>query len=154
MSCILTLTSVAVMAGISLLAGSTVMITEQISNGTLSISDGIDTIFVDSEILQKALSGFDCCVDAVSENEFIVKTANGNIRYARENSSEAFKMYFNDIQNVEELLNEIQSFEVDYGRNVQAYTYSHIKENLSDGMTVVNDEILDDDSLLLTINIE
>ncbi len=154
MSVVLTLTSAAIIAGISLATATSVAVIEQVSDGAFNRSEGIDTIFVDGEILLKTLNSYDCCIDAVSENEYIVKTSCGNIRYARENETQGFKMYLDDIKNVDGLFENIKSFEIDYGRNVQSYTYNHIKENLSEGMTIVDEEVLDDDSLLLTISVE
>ena len=51
------------------------------------------------------------------------------------------------------LLEQIQLFETEYGRNVQTYTYHHIKENLTEDMQIVSETVLEDDSLVLTISI-
>ena len=72
----------------------------------------------------------------------------------RADASQAFDLYLDEIEDVNGLLENIKSFEVDYGRNVQAYTYNHIKENLSAGMTIDSEEVLDDDSLVLTIRVQ
>jgi hypothetical protein len=148
------LTSAAIIAGLSLTTAASVAIVSNISDGTINTTEGFETMFVDSELLLKTLNEYDCCIDVISENEYLVKTNCGNIRYAREDATQAFKMYLDEIDNVEGLLENIKSFEVDYGRNVQSYTYNHIKENLSNGMTIVDEEILEDDSLYLTINVE
>lgn len=154
MSVVLTLTSAAIIAGISLATATSVAVIEQVSDGVFNTSEGIDTVFADREILLKTLNSYDCCIDVISENEYLVKTNCGNIRYARDDTAQGFKMYINDIKDIDGLLENIRSFEIDYGRNVQSYTYNHIKENLSEGMTIVDEEVLDDDSLLLTINVE
>ena len=154
MSITLTLTSAAIIAGISLATATSMAVIDQVSDGVFDASEGIDTTFVDSEILLKTLNGFDCHFNVVSKNEYIVETTCANIRYAREDSSQAFKMYLDEIEDVDGLLENLKSFEVDYGRNVQAYTYNHIKDNLSNGMSIAEEEVLDDDSLVLTINIQ
>lgn len=154
MSVILTLTSAAIIAGISLASATSIAVVNQISDGVFDATEGIDTIFVDSDILLETLNGYDCHFDVVSENEYVVKTACGNIKYKREDSTQPFKMYLGEIEDVDGLLENIKSFEIDYGRNVQAYTYNHIKENLSDGMSIETEEVLEDDSLYLTINVE
>lgn len=154
MSVTLTLTSAAIIAGISLASATSMTIIGRAADGVFDVDEGIDTMFVDSEILLKTLNEYDCHFDVISENEYIVKTTCGNIRYARENSTQNFKMYLGDIDDVDGLLDNIKSFELDYGRNVQDYTYNHIKKNLSEGMSIESEEVLDDDSLYLTINIE
>ncbi len=154
MSVTLTLTSAAIIAGISLFSATSIAVVNQVSDGVFDVSEGIDTMFVDSEILLETLNGYNCHFDVISENEYIVKTTCGNIRYKREDTSQPFKMYLGEIEDVDGLLENIKSFELDYGRNVQAYTYNHIKENLSDGMIIESEEVLEDDSLYLTINVE
>lgn len=154
MSVVLTLTSAAIIAGVSLATTTSLAILDQVSDGVFDASEGIDTMFVDCDILTKTLEEYDCHYDVISENEIIVKTSCGNLRYLRGNTGQAFKMYLDEIDDVEGLIANIKSFEVDYGRNVQAYTYNHIKENISSNMRIVDEEVLDDDSLMLKINIE
>lgn len=154
MSVTLTLTSAAIIAGISLATVTSMAVIDQVSDGVFDKTEGIDTMYADSEILCQTLDEYDCHYDIVSENEYLVKTSCGNIRYAREEAKQAFKMYLDDITDVDGLIENLRSFEVDYGRNVQAYTYDHIKENLTNNMRITDEEVLDDNSLFLTINIE
>lgn len=153
MSCVLTLTSAAIIAGISISGTIAVGIASNICEDNYNEEEGFDTVFVDSEILLKTLNEYDCHVEVISNNEYIVKTTCGNLRYARKNESQPFKLYINEISNPDELIENIKSFEEDYGKNVQAYTYNHIKENLTESMSIVSEEILDDDSMVLTIKI-
>lgn len=154
MSITLTLTSAAIIAGLSLATATSMAVIDQVSDGVFDKTEGIDTMFADSEILRQTLEGYDCHFKIISENEYLVETNCGNIRYARENAGQAFKMYLDEIEDVDGLLENLKSFEMDYGRNVQAYTYNHIKENLTDNMRIEDEEVLDDNSLFLTINIE
>ena len=154
MSVVFTLTSAAIVAGITLSSATTIAIIDQVSDGEMDINEPIETMFNDCELLQKTLLAHGCSVKVVSENEIIVETECGNMRYVRENTSLPFGLLLDEVSNPDELFENLRSFEVDYGRNVQAYTYSHIKENLSDGMSIENEEVLEDDSLYLTINIE
>ena len=153
MSVILTLTSAAIIAGVSMATATSMAVISQVKDGTFEATEGIDTMFVDGEILLKTLQSYDCHIETISENEFLVKTTCGVIRYARENAGQAFKMYLNEIEDVDGLLQNLKSFEMDYGRNVQDYTYHHIKDNLSEGMQIVDEAVLDDNSLLLTIQV-
>ncbi len=154
MSVVFTLTSAAILAGITLSSATTIAIIDQVSDGIMDINEPIETMFNDCELLKKTLLAHGCGVKVVSENEIIVETQCGNMRYVRENASLPFGLLLDEITNPDELFENLKSFEVDYGRNVQAYTYNHIKENLTDGMSIADEEVLEDDSLFLTINIE
>ena len=155
MSLTLTLTSAAIVAGITISQTALTSIAIAVANGKNDeLEDSFETCFVDVNILIKTLEEMDCIVTKVSENEILVETTCGNLRYVRNNEKENFRMCLNEITDVDGLLENIRSFEQDYGRNVQAYTYGHIKKNLSGNMKIVEEEVMDDDTLMLTINID
>ena len=156
MSLVVTMTSVAIIAGITASQTTLAATALAVSNGSKEEieEEGIETCFVDSALLIKTLEELDCHVKKSNENEILVATTCGNLKYARENSAKPFKMYLDEITDVQGVLENIRSFEQDYGRNVQEYTYNHIKNNLADGMTIDQEEVLDDNSIFLTINIE
>lgn len=154
MSVVFTLTSAAILAGITLSTATTIAVIDQVADGEIDINAPIETMFNDCEILEKTLLNHGCGVKVVSENEIIVETECGNMRYVRSDASQAFGLLLDEISNSDKLFENLKSFEVDYGRNVQAYTYNHIKDNLTDDMSIQDEVVLDDDALLLTINIE
>lgn len=155
MSIVLSLTALAVVAGSTL---STVSIMSLIgSKDEVQLDDGLqnlETMFVDCDLLAKTLAEHGCCVNVNSENEIIVQTSCGNLRYARNSATEAFGLYINEVNDPQALIENLRAFEFEYGKNVQAYTYDHILSNLSEDMTFQEEEILEDDSLLLTITID
>lgn len=157
MSCVLTLTSAAVIAALSLTGTSALTVTSLLGNAKdkEKLEEGLETVFTDASVLLETLQNeYDCHVNVISENEYDVVTNCGVLKYKRNSVAEAFQLYLTEIENAEGLIANIKSFELDYGRNVQAYTYAHIKENLSKGMTIAEEEVLEDDTLLLTINVE
>lgn len=154
MSVVITLTSAAVVLGMTIGSSSLIAVADAISEHSLDTEKGIDTVFTDRELLQKTLEGFDCCLKKISESEYLMKTDSGNIRFVQKEPAQPFRIFFDDIKDVDGLLENMRSFEQDYGRNVQAYTYGHIKENLTDSMRIESQEVLDDDSLVLTICVE
>ena len=154
MSVTFTLASAAIIAGITLSSTTTLAVISGINDGTVNESEGIETMFNDCALLQETLLAHSCGVKVLSENEIIVQTDCGNMRYVRQNAAEAFKLELGDISNPEKFFDNLKLFEVDYGRNVQAYTYNHVRENMTDGMAVQNEEILEDDTIVLTINVE
>ena len=46
---------------------------------------------------------------------------------------------------------ELNDIDVEYDANVQSYTYEHVIENLPDNMSVEDEQVLEDNSILLTI---
>ncbi|MBQ7542547.1 MAG: hypothetical protein IJT44_09690 [Clostridia bacterium] len=154
MSFILSLTSVAIVAAFTVSNSALVSLLDCTDEENESaIEKGLDTMFVDQELLVKTLQGFDCHMQC-AENEIRVETSCGVLRYARSSAAENFKMYVDEIHDVDALIRNIRAFEVDYGRNVQSYTYDHIRQNLADNMTIADMEVQDDDCLYLTINLE
>lgn len=155
MSCILSLTAAAVIAGVTISSSAITSVISDIVADNYDVEKGVETMFVDSQMLLKTLhEEYDCEINVISENEYEVQTNSGNLVYKRENANEAFKLYFNRIDNVDALMANLKAFEVDYGRNVQAYTYGHLKQTLADNMEIVEEEVLEDDSLYLTINVQ
>ena len=155
MSVIFTLTSCAVIAALSLTntALSALILTGGEENETAK-EEGLETQFADHELLLKTLNGFDCHMELIGENEIRVATTAGSLIYRRAAAGEAFRLYLDEITDAETLIANIRAFEVDYGRNVQAYTYDHIRKNLSENMSIAEETIAEDDSIYLTINVE
>lgn len=154
MSCILTMTSLAVIAGLSLTQISAAAISEILSGKKQKdYAEGFETVFNDASLLYNSLIAFDCHVEVISENEYLVETENGKLRYYRDNPNQPFSIYFDQIDNPDGLLRNINEFEENYGRNVQDYTYNHIKNNLADNMRIYDEQIVDDE-LVLTVSID
>ena len=59
-----------------------------------------------------------------------------------------------DISDMRQLLSSVDELNNEYGRNVQTFTYHKVMEGLIEhGMTVDTEEILEDDSIVLTLNV-
>lgn len=151
MSIVISMTAAAVVAGLSLSQVSVAAIVSCCNDEELD--QGLETIFTDFSLMQKTFVEMDCHVDVKSENELCVQTTCGVLRYARNSQEEAFRLYLDDINDSEGLIQNIKSFEKDYGRNVQEYTYQHIKSSLEANMSIEN-EYYEDDELYITINID
>ncbi len=155
MSFVLSLTALAVVAGTTITSGALMTFLGSRTEEDVAVEqDCLETMFVDGELLSKTLNEHGCCVNVVSENEIIVQTSCGNLRYARNSATEAFGLYINEVNDPQALIENLKAFEFEYGKNVQAYTYDHILSNLGEDMTFQEEEILEDDSLLLTITID
>lgn len=145
------MTAAAIIAGLSL---SEVSLAALAADTCSTENDeGLETIFTDAQILRKTILEMDCHMEAVSDNEIYVMTSAGRLGYIRNNADEAFRLRLDMISDRQGLIENIRSFEVDYGRNVQDYTYAHIKENLGEGMRII-EEGFEDDDLYITISVE
>ncbi len=151
MSMILTLTSAAIIAGLSLTQVSVAALVA--CQDSENLTEGLETVYMDSQILQKTLIEMDCHMKVKSDNEIYVETTCGQLLFKREDVNLPFRLFINDIRDQEGLIQNMKSFELDYGRNVQDYTYHHIKDHLPQGMSIEN-EYVEDDELYLTINVE
>lgn len=151
MSVVMSMTAAAIVAGLSLSEVSLAAVVACTENEELD--QGLETVFTDLNIMHKTFIDMDCHVDVISDNELHVQTTCGSLRYARNSQEDAFRLYLDDINDAEGLIMNIRSFETDYGRNVQEYTYQHIKASLDPNMSIEN-EYYEDDELYLTINIE
>lgn len=151
MSMILTMTTAAIIAGFTLSEFSLAAICANTKDTELD--QGMETIFADADLMIQTLENMDCHVKQISENEILVETVCGVLRYARPQAGMAFRLYLTDVKDAQGLIENIRSFEVDYGRNIQEYTYHHIKEHLSEGMSIESEDFEGDD-LYITINVE
>ena len=98
MSVTLSLTALAIVAGSTI--SSTALMTFLGSKSEVEApieTECLETMFVDCDLLAKTLNEHGCCVTVVSENEIIVETSCGNLRYARNSAAEAFGLYINEV---------------------------------------------------------
>ncbi len=114
----------------------------------------VPTAFQDRELLLKTLKQHGLTVTEEKQDHFIICTDNGEIHYRRQNESLPFEMEVSKIRDTEKLMAELKEFEEEYGRNVQAYTVNKIMASLKEhGLTKQEEEVLPDDSILLTLSI-
>ena len=98
MSVVLTLTSCAIIAGLSITqTAAMALVVKDDDELEENINEGLETQFVDSEILIKTLQGFDCHFEQIDENQINVQTTCGNLIYKRDAVGEAFKLYMDEI---------------------------------------------------------
>lgn len=115
----------------------------------------IETPFVDKELLFKTLEEHGC--RNIKENEYgQISCKNGDYTFKFE-KSEIDKPYYLNItytnkDNVDEEFNDISN---EYVVNVQESSYNSIIEKLKDNnMEIESEEICDDNTIVLTINLE
>ncbi|MBR2175649.1 MAG: hypothetical protein IJ861_01715 [Clostridia bacterium] len=112
------------------------------------------TRFNDAELLRKTLCEHGVRVESVSDLYIIASCAEGNIIYTRASVSEPFSAAIRDVNNSDGFVNDLIELEQEYDMNVQSFTYSRVLNNLPDDMSLASEEVLEDDSILLTINVD
>lgn len=112
------------------------------------------TVFMDKELLQKTLReyGFG---DFVFDNDKIKCELEGFIfSFERENECNPYSLKVSCGQNSDDSV-IVADLNNEYGLNTQEETYIKIKERLSNkNLKIDEEEILEDDSIMLTINLD
>lgn len=153
MSVTLTLVPLAVAVGISLTAASTAILTQHKDRANMQIPP-LETAFMDVNVLNKTLTQHGLHVQIISDNDILVRSDSGELHYFRNDESTAFSLELRNISNMRELLDSVDELEKEYGYNVQSFTYNKVMTGLIEhGMTVQSEEVLEDDSILLTLNV-
>lgn len=124
---------------------------QQIQYGT---SKSIETKFNSYDLLIKTLREQGISYKEKSQNTIEAHFKDGNIRYERKNESSPYTMKLYHVKNTDDLICSIEKINEVYGSNVQRYTYNRVKNNLPENMELSSEEILDDNSILLTITVD
>ena len=120
------------------------------NNGRVTIK----TRFNDAGMLRRTLLEHGVNTRTTSQNSMVSLFPTGQITYSRPSVGMPFVMEISNITDVQCLINEIDEIEHEYNGNVQQYTYERVMNNLPKGMAVGNEEVLEDDSILITLNVE
>ncbi len=124
-------------------------------NVAASTDDSIttDTRFNDSDLLLKTLGEYGLCPQQISPNCFSVKFADGDIIYERTSEDAPFTMTVKNIKDMDGLIEELTDIEQVYDGNVQEYTYQRVLNNLPKGMAIEQEQVMEDDSIVLTLSV-
>ncbi len=150
MSMTVTLIPIVIALGSTL---STASLAAVCSNRRKSLSE-VATGFADRDLLVKTLEDHGMKVVETGSDHLVVMTDEGEIHYSREDSKAPFMMSIKGIRDMDRLIADLKEFEEEYGRNVQAYTYHKILQAMEEhGLSLKEEEVLEDDSILLTLRI-
>ena len=142
MSMTLTLVPVAVALSMSL-GSSSLAALITLKGGEKHGFDPVETVFADG-----------LCVKTLSENEYIVETEAGTLRYYRHDAQSPFLLELQNVHDMQQLLDSLDSLENEYRKNVQAFTYDRVMASLEEhGMRAESESVLDDESILLTLSL-
>ena len=114
----------------------------------------LNTRFKDSNILQKTLNEYGLKPKKTSSNGYAVKFSDGDIIYSRPSEDVPFSMTIKNIKDKDSLIKELKEIEYVYNGNVQEYTYKRILNKLPEGMEIESEEVLEDDTILITLSVD
>ena len=114
----------------------------------------IKTRFKDSSLLLKTLNEYGLKPKKTSSNGYAVKFSDGDIIYSRPSEDVPFSMTIKNIKDKDALIKELKEIEHVYNGNVQEYTYKRILNKLPEGMEIENEEVLEDDTILITLSVD
>lgn len=114
----------------------------------------LETCFADSDILRKTLQEHGFKVEE-KENEFIVTTNAGSIRFFRTEENGTYYALPFDLKEPDELGNYADELEEEYMLNVQKSNYQLLKRQLEtrSDMQLESEYVEDDETILLTIQL-
>ena len=113
----------------------------------------IQTKFNDHDLLVKTLEEHGLNVAVYGNNKIAVTSGAGRLIYERDNANLPYSIDLKDVSNIDCLANDLSELENEYDRNVQSFTYNKVLKNLPSDMTIIEDEVLEDESILLTISV-
>lgn len=119
-----------------------------------SICKKYQTVFMDRDLLMKTLQEYGIQTLVVNKNRVSADIENFHLEFYRENETVPFDLKVTCTEECDEtvILSDLNS---EYGMNAQEETYIKIKERLAQkNMKIDEEEILEDDSIMLTINLD
>jgi hypothetical protein len=117
-------------------------------------SEKIATRFNSEKLLKKTLMEHGTPIRAVSSDSILADFGAGKILYERSSVGNPYTMRLLDVKDMDDVICSVKAIEHEYGSNIQSYTYNRIKSRLPDDMHLQSEEVLDDDSILITLTID
>ncbi|MBU5299147.1 hypothetical protein KQI45_03510 [Clostridium sporogenes] len=111
------------------------------------------TNFKDKELLLKTLKECGACPKELSEEEIQCNTKECQLIFHKEDGG-SYNVEIEDISSLKNVHHHLSIIDEEYKHNVQEYTYKKVVEKLNEtDMYIDNEEVLEDNSILLTVNI-
>lgn len=127
---------------------------ENVPNKTLAETEGIETNFKDSRLLYKTLNNHGLKINVIDNNNISARCSGGVLTYRRSSENEPYSVFVSEVKNMAELIENITCLNDEYGVSVQEFTRESVKAGLEPNMHIESEEVLEDNSVLLTITID
>ncbi len=113
----------------------------------------LETKFCDAGLLMKTLQEHGIRVAQPDADHIVTEFDEAVITYSRASEGAPFMMEVRAIGDTECLLSELDAIENEYEGNVQSYVYDRVINNLPKNMSIESEEVMDDDSIVITVNV-
>ena len=113
----------------------------------------LETPFNDADLLLKTLQEHGVPITQEAEDRFVTQLDNTTIVYRRLAEGSPFVMDIGEVGDIPCLMDELDCIENEYNGNVQTYTYERVMNNLPEGMVVESEEVMEDNSIMLTLTV-
>lgn len=118
------------------------------------VTESLPTIFADQAILERSMQTLGISIERSEPNRVVGHSGRLLLDFRRE-ENEAFDLKITGPENQLKAFYEcLHGLTEEYGLTVQEQTYLHIRENLeSSGMQLMDEEVLEDNSIVITLQI-
>ena len=113
----------------------------------------LETSFNDTDLLLKTLQEHGVPVVQEAEDRFVTQLDDATIVYRRLSADGPFVMDIGDLGDIACLMDELDCIENEYNGNVQTYTYERVMNNLPEDMVVESEEVMEDNSIMITLTV-
>ncbi|NFE20047.1 hypothetical protein [Clostridium botulinum] len=111
------------------------------------------TNFRDKNLLLKTLKEFGACPKEISNEDIQCNTKECQLIFHKEEDG-SYNVEIEDTSSLKNVFHHLSIIDDEYKHNVQEYTYKKVVEKLNEtDMYIDNEEVLEDNSILLTVNI-
>lgn len=111
----------------------------------------LPTNYVDKELLKKTLNEYGAEILYEQNNDIKCKMENSLLEFEKQNETYMVKII--NASNGEDIYEHLKELDSEYKRNLQEQVYINTKKNIEDeGMEIEKEEILEDNSIVLTIS--
>lgn len=156
MSVLFSLTAAGIAMGVTAIGGALTVVTafSQHKCGDTEI-EPVQTRFADETLLVKTLNDHGFATEKNENGELVVRTNVGSLRFFYSEETQSFWVQAYELIDEDEVAANLESVTTEYLRNVQSSNYRMLTESVaeSETMSIESEEVLEDDSILLTINI-
>jgi len=116
-------------------------------------AESFPTNFVDEKLLIKTLSDYGINTQVAENGTIQCNVENTTLIFYKENNSN-YEVRIRGNSQIRAVYEQLNAIDEEYKKNVQSYTYNKVVEKLKQtNMDIQSEEVMEDNSLLLTINI-
>ena len=113
----------------------------------------LETSYNDASLLLKTLQEHGVPVVQEAEDCFVTQLEDAMIVFRRQSADGPFVMDIGEVGDIQCLIDELDCLETEYNGNVQTYTYERVMKNLPEDMVLESEEVLEDNSIVLTLTV-